>query len=73
MSLVLLGSRKRIESYEGLAKRWFENITFLKFIFSAQRVKILNYVIITLHKKLSFPLRISSANVTFGHIYWINP
>ena len=60
MSLVLLGSCKRIESYEGLAKRWFENITFLKFIFSAQRVKILNYVNHVI---------ISSANVTFGHIY----
>ena len=35
---------------------------------------------LTLHKKLSFPLRISSVNVTksavscgFGHIYWGNP
>ena len=34
----------------------------------------------TLHKKWSFPLRISSVNVTrsagnggFGHIYWRNP
>ena len=36
--------------------------------------------IIQLHKKWSFPLRISSVNVTksagnfgFGHIYWKNP
>ena len=35
------------------------------------------YVLITVHKKWSFPLRISSVNVTksarnwlFGHIYW---
>ena len=35
---------------------------------------------VTLHKKLSFALRISSVNVTksagncgFGHIYWRNP
>ena len=34
----------------------------------------------TLHKKWTFPLRISSVNVTksggncgFGHIYWRNP
>ena len=34
----------------------------------------------TMHKKWSFPLRISSVNVTksavscgFGHIYWRNP
>ena len=34
----------------------------------------------TLHKKWSFPLKISSVNVTkfagkdgFGHIYWKNP
>ena len=37
-------------------------------------------VVISLHKKWSFPLRISSVNVTksaencaFGHIYWRNP
>ena len=35
---------------------------------------------VTLHKKWSFPLKISSVNVTksaiscgFGHIYWRNP
>ena len=39
-----------------------------------------NSFYITLHKKWSFPLRISSVNVTksagncgFGHIYWRNP
>ena len=37
-------------------------------------------LVITLHQKWSFPLRISSVNVTnslvscvFGHIYWRNP
>ena len=37
-------------------------------------------IILALHKKWSFPLRISSVNVTksagncgFGHIYWRNP
>ena len=37
-------------------------------------------IILALHKKWSFPLRISSVNVTkspvscrFGHIYWSNP
>ena len=39
-----------------------------------------NYSVIILHKKWSFPLRISSVNVAksaencgFGHIYWRNP
>ena len=27
----------------------------------------------TLHKKWSFPLRISSVNGGFGHLYWRNP
>ena len=27
----------------------------------------------TLHKKWIFPLRISSVNAGFGHIYWRNP
>ena len=38
------------------------------------------WILSTLHKKQSFPLRISSVNVTksagncrFGHIYWRNP
>ena len=36
--IVLLGSCKHIKSYGNLAKRWFENITFLKFNFSAKEL-----------------------------------
>ena len=35
--------------------------------------KTLLWTYITLHKKWSFPLRISPVNVTFGHIYCRNP
>ena len=32
-----------------------------------------NLCIYTLHKKRSFPLRITPVNCGFGHIYWRNP
>ena len=42
--------------------------------------KFITLLLVSLHKKWSFPLRISSVNVTksavfygFGHIYWWNP
>ena len=60
----------------------------LNFFFEASKYTFNNiirhyfplYEHLTLHKKWSFPLRISSVNVTksaascgFGHIYWRNP
>ena len=44
------------------------------------KISNVTFELLTLHKKWSFPLRISSVNVTkstdscgFGHIYWRNP
>ena len=61
----------------------FKNATLTKIgnIISSKLLFYQNKIIfLTLHKKCSFPFRISSVNVTksaencrFGHIYWRNP
>ena len=56
--------------------------TYICYILFSKPFKVLKCFFLqqTLHKKWSFPLRISSVNVTksagnwgFGHIYWRNP
>ena len=70
-------SNENIVGYcDSYSKRW---LIFFKQIFQ-DLVKNVYFKPHALHKKWSFPLRISSVNVAisagncgFGHIYWRNP
>ena len=62
---------------EGFKNAFFADTLFLYISFKLWHIQLVSIQI--LHKKWSFPLRISSVNVTksgipcgFGHIYWRN-
>ena len=71
---------KQWVSSVGYSRKSFAKVS-LTLRYTAQKMKFfIVLVYVTLHKKWSFPLRISSVNVTksagncgFGHINWRNP
>ena len=60
--------------------KWMNELYFTVVVLNLNKFLSIDFNKQTLHKKWSFPLRISSVNVIksavswgFGHIYWINP
>ena len=62
---VFRGQRKGALGTDALTEENKNNSTVIKELFT-------NPTLFLLHKKYSFPLRISSGNCGFGHIYWRN-
>ena len=72
--------RRDQKNYIRALIKWMNKLCFIVVVLSLNKFLTLDFDKLTLHKKWSFPLKISSVNVTksavsckCGHNYWRNP